>query len=51
MSTLSYPQKARPRRAALTVVGAALILFVIIHVAMVIATGFRNQLRVMTWGQ
>lgn len=30
---------------------AALFLFVIVHVAMVIATGFRNQLRAMTWGQ
>jgi thiosulfate reductase cytochrome b subunit len=30
---------------------AALVLFVIVHVAMVIATGFRNQLRAMTWGK
>jgi thiosulfate reductase cytochrome b subunit len=30
---------------------AALILFFIVHVAMVIATGFRQQLRGMTWGK
>jgi len=30
---------------------AALVLFLIVHVAMVIATGFRKQLRGMTWGQ
>ena len=29
---------------------AALVLFFIVHVAMVIATGFREQLRGMTWG-
>lgn len=30
---------------------AALILFFIVHLAMVIATGFRRQLRAMTWGK
>jgi thiosulfate reductase cytochrome b subunit len=30
---------------------AALVLFFIVHVAMVIATGFRKQLRAMTWGK
>jgi thiosulfate reductase cytochrome b subunit len=30
---------------------AALLLFFIVHVAMVIATGFRKQLRAMTWGK
>ena len=30
---------------------AALLLFFIVHVAMVIATGFREQLRGMTWGK
>jgi thiosulfate reductase cytochrome b subunit len=30
---------------------AALVLFLIVHVAMVIATGFRKQLRAMTWGK
>jgi len=30
---------------------AALVLFFIVHVAMVIATGFRQQLRGMTWGK
>jgi thiosulfate reductase cytochrome b subunit len=30
---------------------AALILFFIVHVAMVIATGFGQQLRAMTWGK
>jgi thiosulfate reductase cytochrome b subunit len=29
---------------------AALVLFFIVHVAMVVATGFRKQLRAMTWG-
>ena len=29
---------------------AALVLFFIVHIAMVIATGFREQLRGMTWG-
>jgi thiosulfate reductase cytochrome b subunit len=29
---------------------AALLLFLVVHVAMVIATGFRKQLRGMTWG-
>ena len=29
----------------------ALLLFFIVHVAMVIATGFRKQLRAMTWGE
>jgi thiosulfate reductase cytochrome b subunit len=29
---------------------AALVLFFIVHIAMVIATGFRKQLRAMTWG-
>ena len=28
-----------------------LVLFVIVHVAMVIATGFGRQLRAMTWGE
>jgi thiosulfate reductase cytochrome b subunit len=30
---------------------AALLLFFIVHIAMVIATGFREQLRAMTWGK
>ncbi len=30
---------------------AALVLFFIVHVAMVIATGFHRQLRAMTWGK
>jgi thiosulfate reductase cytochrome b subunit len=30
---------------------AALLLFLIVHVAMVIATGFSKQLRAMTWGK
>jgi thiosulfate reductase cytochrome b subunit len=30
---------------------AALLLFFIVHVAMVIASGFRKQLRAMTWGK
>ena len=30
---------------------AALILFFIVHVAMVVATGFGQQLRAMTWGK
>jgi thiosulfate reductase cytochrome b subunit len=30
---------------------AALVLFFIVHIAMVIATGFRKQLRGMTWGE
>jgi len=30
---------------------AALLLFFIVHVAMVVATGFREQLRGMTWGK
>jgi thiosulfate reductase cytochrome b subunit len=30
---------------------AALLLFFIVHIAMVIATGFRTQLRGMTWGK
>lgn len=29
---------------------AALVLFLLVHVAMVVATGFRRQLRTMTWG-
>jgi thiosulfate reductase cytochrome b subunit len=29
---------------------SALLLFLIVHVAMVIATGFSRQLRAMTWG-
>ena len=29
---------------------AALVLFLLVHVAMVIATGFGRQLRAMTWG-